>query len=163
MNRFLSILFVLASLTFAGCAPQETSQPTPEPAPAAEPVAPAQAAAPEVPFSDEELSMRYMEAATALGIDDFEKAKAALTQLAKESTGELQKLAQTAADTGQIAALREAFKPLSEVATKLKLPTDYAVAFCPMYKGGSKWVQKRTTISNPYFGQGMATCGSFLN
>jgi hypothetical protein len=82
------------------------------------------------------------------------KAKAALRALASESTGELKTLAQAAADTGDIAATRDAFKALSKVATTMELPPDYAVAFCPMYKNGSKWVQKKdATIANPYFGK----------
>ena len=44
-----------------------------------------------------------------------------------------------------------------------QLPADYAVAFCPMYKGGSKWVQKKETLANPYYGKTMQTCGSFVN
>jgi len=107
--------------------------------------------------------MHYMDAAAALAADDLEKAKASLAALAKESTGELQKLAQAAADTGDIAATRERFKALSVVATSMDLPEGYAVAMCPMYKGGSKWVQKRETLHNPYFGKTMPTCGSFVN
>ena len=91
-----------------------------------------------------------------------EKAKAALEALANESTGEMKTLAQAAANTGDIAATRERFKPLSELATKMELPKDYAVALCPMYKGGSKWVQKKGTLANPYFGKTMLTCGSFV-
>jgi hypothetical protein len=52
---------------------------------------------------------------------------------------------------------------LSAIASQMQLPPDYAVAFCPMYKGGSKWVQKKETLANPYFGKSMQTCGSFVN
>jgi hypothetical protein len=105
-----------------------------------------------------------MDAAAALAADDLPKAKAALAALASESTGELKTLAQAAADTGDIAATRDAFKALSKVATTMELPPDYAVAFCPMYKNGSKWVQKKdATIANPYFGKQMLTCGNFVN
>ena len=108
--------------------------------------------------------MHYMNAATALAADDLDKAKASLSALAKESTGEMKTLAQAAADTGDIAATRERFKALSVVATGMELPADYAVAYCPMYKGGSKWVQKKTdTLANPYYGKAMLTCGSFVN
>ena len=48
-----------------------------------------------------------------------------------------------------------------ELFAKMELPKDYAVAFCPMYKGGSKWVQKKGTLANPYFGKTMLTCGTF--
>ena len=36
----------------------------------------------------------------------------------------------------------------------MSYPDDYAVAFCPMYKNGSKWIQKREApIANPYLGK----------
>ena len=107
--------------------------------------------------------MHYIDAAAALAADDMEKAKASLAALAKESSGELRTLAQAAADTGDIAATRERFKALSALAVTMELPQDYAVAFCPMYKGGSKWVQKKDKIANPYYGSQMLTCGSFVN
>jgi hypothetical protein len=105
--------------------------------------------------------MHYIDAAAALAEDDFDKAKISLTALAKETTGELQARAQAAADTGQIAATREAFKALSAIAVQMELPPDYAVAYCPMYKGGAKWVQKKETLANPYYGKEMLTCGNF--
>lgn len=109
------------------------------------------------------LSTHYVDAATALAADDFAKAKASLTSLAKDSTGELQTLAQAAANTADIAAMRDAFKALSNVATTMELPPDHAVAFCPMFKGGAKWVQKKDKLANPYFGNEMLTCGNFVN
>jgi hypothetical protein len=150
-------------LILCACAP--TADP-----PAATNEAPSEAAAapetqPEPPASTV-LSVHYMDAATALAADDLEKAKAALTALAKESTGEMKTLAQAAADTGDIAATRARFKALSDIATGMELPADYAVAYCPMYKSGSKskWVQKRKdTLANPYYGKAMLTCGSFVN
>ncbi|HET9941732.1 MAG TPA: hypothetical protein VFR05_00240, partial [Terriglobia bacterium] len=113
--------------------------------------------------SSKVLSTHYVDAATALAADDFAKAKASLTSLAKESTGELQTLAQAAANTPDIAAMRDAFKALSNVATTMELPPDHAVAFCPMFKGGAKWVQKKDKLANPYFGNEMLTCGNFVN
>ena len=53
------------------------------------------------------LSMHYIDAAAALADDNLEKAKAALEALANESTGEMKTLAQAAANTGDIAAMRE--------------------------------------------------------
>ena len=107
--------------------------------------------------------MNYIEAASALAADDIKKAKASLAALANESTGELKTLAQAAADTGDMAAMRDAFKALSTLATTLELPPDHAVAYCPMYKGGAKWVQKKDKLANPYYGSEMLTCGSFVN
>jgi hypothetical protein len=154
-SKFCAALILFA---LSACAPKpETPPPTTEPAPTA---AASETPAPE---GSATLSSNYIDAAAALAADDMEKAKASLTALAKESTGEVQKLAQSAADTGDIAAMRERFKALSAVATAMPLPEGYAVAFCPMYKGGSKWVQKKDAIHNPYFGKAMQTCGTFVN
>ena len=40
--------------------------------------------------------------------------------------------------------------------------TKVAQAHCPMFEGGSDWLQKEPTLANPYYGDAMATCGSFL-
>ena len=163
MKRISCVLLILL-VTLPSCAPAPEPPPAPlkETTPDAAPPPSAAEAVPDPPASTT-LSMHYMDAAAALAADDLEKAKASLAALAKESTGELQKLAQAAADTGDIAATRERFKALSAVATSRDLPEGYAVAMCPMYKGGSKWVQKRETLHNPYFGKTMPTCGSFVN
>ena len=162
MKRISCALLILATLSACSPAPEPTPAPLKETTPDAAPPPSTTEAVPEPP-APATLSMHYMDAAAALAADDFESAKASLAALAKESTGELQKLAQAAADTGDIAATRERFKALSVVATSMKLPEGYAVALCPMYKGGSKWVQKKETLHNPYFGKTMATCGSFVN
>jgi hypothetical protein len=137
-------------LAALGCAPKSDQ-------PKAETAAPATAA------PDGVLPLSYVDAATALSVDDFDKAKISLNALAKETTGEIQTKAQAAANAANIAAMRESFKELSAIASQMQLPADYAVAFCPMYKGGSKWVQKKETLANPYFGKSMQTCGSFVN
>jgi hypothetical protein len=159
MNRIPVLagsIALFALLGFSGCVSKN------EP-PTAPPSTPAAEAVPETPAPDGILSTHYMDAATALAADDFDKAKVSLTALAKETTGDLQAKAQAAADTGQIAAMREAFKALSSIAVRMQLPPDYAVAYCPMYKGGAKWVQKKDTLANPYYGKSsdMATCGRF--
>ena len=117
---------------------------------------------PELSFA---LPMHYMHAASALAEDDFGKAKEALLALSQESIGELQARAQAAADTSDIEAMRESFKALTEdVAVHMSYPDDYAVAFCPMYKDGSKWIQKREDpIANPYLGKSVPPCGSFVD
>lgn len=151
----------LIFLILCACAP------TAEPPLVTNAAPPEAAAAPEAQSAQPAstvLSVHYMDAATALADDDLDKAKASLSALAKESTGEMKALAQAAADTGDIAATRERFKALSVVATGMELPADYAVAYCPMYKGISKWVQKKKdTLANPYYGKAMLTCGSFVN
>jgi len=107
------------------------------------------------------VSSHYITGQEALAADNYAKAKTAFAALAKESTGDLQAKAQATANAPNIAAMRDAFKPLSEVVIKMSLPSDYAVAYCPMYKGGASWVQKKGTINNPYFGKTMLTCGEF--
>jgi hypothetical protein len=109
--------------------------------------------------------MSYMDVASALAQDDFAKAKESLDLLAKESKGDLQARALAAARTVDIEAMRESFKSLSErAAINMSYPDDYAVAFCPTYKDGSKWIQKRDApIANPYLGKAKPTCGSFVD
>jgi hypothetical protein len=111
------------------------------------------------------LPMDYMHAASALATDDFAKARESLTALAKASTGDLRIRARTAASSADIAVMREAFKSLTEeVAVNMSYPDEYAVAYCSMYKGGSKWIQKRESpIANPYFGKSMQSCGAFVD
>lgn len=111
------------------------------------------------------LPMSYMNAAAALALDDFVKAKESLILLAKESSGDLKTKAQAGADAADIATMRESFKALTEeVVVDMSYPDDYAVAYCPMYKDGSKWIQKREApIANPYFGKSRPTCGSFVD
>jgi membrane fusion protein, copper/silver efflux system len=42
---------------------------------------------------------------------------------------------------------------------KLKAPEGVRVAFCPMVE--KPWLQQGSTISNPYYGKSMSSCGSF--
>jgi hypothetical protein len=111
------------------------------------------------------LSMNYMHASSALAMDDFGRARQFLLSLSGESTGDLKAGAQTAADASDIEAMRAAFKTLTEeVAVHMSYPDDYAVAFCSMYKDGSKWIQKRESpIANPYLGRSEPPCGSFVD
>ena len=61
--------------------------------------------------------------------------------------------------------MRALFKGLTEgIVVNMSYPDDYAVAFCPMYKNGSKWIQKREApIANPYLGKSKPACGSFVD
>ena len=103
----------------------------------------------------------YAAAQQALANDNFEQAKTALTALAAESTGDLQKQIQTAAAAADIDGMRMAFRSASDTLIQNGVPAEYAVAFCPMYKGGASWVQKKGPIVNPYTGESMPGCGSF--
>lgn len=108
------------------------------------------------------VSMKYVSAQEALAADDFVKAKAALSDLAKESQSDVKVLAQAAANSANIAGMRKAFKPLSVAVAKMELPAGHTLAFCPMFEGGAPWVQKKDgKIANPYFGKAMLTCGEF--
>jgi hypothetical protein len=107
------------------------------------------------------LSPNYTAAQEALAIDDYDKAKVALTALAAESTGDFQKEIQSAASAPDIDAMRMAFRSASDILIKSGVPAQYAVAYCPMYKGGSSWVQKKGSIVNPYTGKSMPGCGVF--
>ena len=158
MNRLSFIVGSIAILAMLGCAPKSERPPAEAPATAAK-----ETETPAAPAPDGVLPMSYMDAATALSVDNFDKAKISLTALAKETTGEMQTIAQNGANAADIAALRESFKELSAIASRMQLPPEYAVAFCPMYMGGSKWVQEKETLANPYFGSSMQTCGSFVN
>jgi hypothetical protein len=107
------------------------------------------------------LSPNYSAAQEALANDNFDQAKSALTALAAESTGDFQKEIQTAASAADIEGMRIAFRTASDILIQNGVPPEYAVAFCPMYKGGSSWVQKKGPIVNPYTGKSMPGCGSF--
>jgi hypothetical protein len=115
--------------------------------------------------SDIVLPMEYVDASSALAVDDFASAQKSLIALAKASTGDLHSRAQAAARAADIEAMRLAFKTLSEeVAMNRSYPDGYAVAFCSAYKGGSKWVQKRDApIANPYTGKAAPPCGAFVD
>jgi Cu(I)/Ag(I) efflux system membrane fusion protein len=105
------------------------------------------------------VSTKYVAAAEALAADDYAKAKTALTGLAGESQGDLKLKAQAAAGAPNIAEMRKAFKPLSEVVSKMDLPAGHNLVFCPMFEKGAYWVQKKGSVANPYFGKTMLTCG----
>jgi hypothetical protein len=159
MKTMMLLAECMAVFALSACTPTKdaTAEQPEVAAPAPESAAPATPAPPGV------VSMNYINAAAALAADDLAKAKASLAALAKESTGELQTLAHAAAGAADMAEMRDRFKALSALATTMELPEDYAVAFCPMFKGGAKWVQKKDKIANPYFGSAMMDCGSFLN
>jgi len=116
------------------------------------------------PLSAIILPQNYIRAASSLAADDFSKARDYLAELAREGTGDLQARAQSAADAPDIEAMREHFRALSEVAINRSYPEGYAIAFCPTYKGGVRWIQKRDApIANPYLGKSGPPCGFFVD
>ena len=101
----------------------------------------------------------YVRAQEALAADDFEEAQRALADLIAVADSVVEPLARAAAGAGDIASMRSAFKPLSELLAGMDLPAGYARAYCPMYDGGSNWVQVDGPVRNPYYGATMLTCG----
>lgn len=101
----------------------------------------------------------YVRAQEALAADDFEEAQRALADLIAVADSVVGPLARAAAGAGDIESMRSAFKPLSELLAGMDLPPGYARAYCPMYDGGSNWVQVDGPVRNPYYGSMMLTCG----
>ena len=101
----------------------------------------------------------YVRAQEALAADDFEAARSALADLIAAADDVVRPLAEAAAGAGDVASMRSAFKPLSELLAGMDLPAGFARAYCPMYDGGSNWVQVDGPVRNPYYGSAMLTCG----
>ena len=108
--------------------------------------------------------VHYVAAQEALAADDLDQARQALQGLVQSASPTLKPLAEKAASAADLAAVRVAFKPLSEEVMKGQIPEGYVVAYCPMADGekGAHWVQKdQPQIANPYFGASMLRCGEF--
>ena len=108
--------------------------------------------------------VHYVAAQEALAADDLDQAHQALQGLVQSANPTLKPLAEKAASAADLAAVRVAFKPLSEEVRKGQIPEGYVVAYCPMADGdkGAHWVQKdQPQIANPYFGASMLRCGVF--
>ncbi len=102
---------------------------------------------------------QYVIAQEALAADDFDGAQTALSTLTTIADGTVLPLAESAASAADIVAMRAEFKPLSEFLAGMELPTGFARAYCPMYDGGSNWLQTDGPVRNPYYGSVMLTCG----
>ncbi len=99
---------------------------------------------------DKQFLAGYEEVHTALVADDLSAAKAAWTELGPDGT-DLSK-------SKSLGEARAAFGKLSDKAVKLAAEqSGYYVAHCPMKN--KDWVQTSTTITNPYGGKGMISCG----
>ncbi len=94
--------------------------------------------------------MRYEQVRAGLAADNLEKAK--------QAAGELGDEGKPIVESKDLATARVKFATLSERAVKLAKGQDgFYVVRCPMLK--KEWVQNATTISNPYAGKSMPTCG----
>ena len=103
--------------------------------------------------------VQYVAVQEALAADSYTEARAALEDLVTVADAATAPLARSAAAAGDIETMRARFKPLSEYLAAQELPQRYARAFCPMYDGGSNWVQVDGPVRNPYYGSTMLTCG----
>ena len=101
----------------------------------------------------------YVDAQQALAADDFDGARVALESLLTVADDVTRPLTRIAAAADSIETMRAEFKPLSEFLAAMDLPPGYARAYCPMYDGGSNWVQVDGPVRNPYYGSTMLTCG----
>jgi len=123
-----------------------------------------------VPAPTQSVMIPYLQIHDALAKDSMDGVSAAASAHGKAAqndklfSGEIVREAQTLAQAKDLGAARAAFKPLSE--TLIKVLTDNHVnsacveVYCPMAK--AHWLQKGATISNPYFGAAMSTCGSIV-
>jgi hypothetical protein len=111
----------------------------------------------------------YLRVHTALASDKTETVKADAAQIAR-AAGSLGAQAKPIADAARqleaaanVQKAREAFGTLSDAmlayikATGSTPGSDVKVAFCPM--AGKPWLQKGTSVRNPYYGLGMLECG----
>jgi len=148
--RTCSVLTVglLCVFSVMACAPRR--------APDSSPIQPD--AAPSSAFFVDQVE-RYVDVQVALAADDYEQAQVALTTLATIADAATAPLVRSASSAEDIETLRARFKPLSEYLAAQDLPEGYARAYCPMYDGGSNWVQADGPVRNPYYGSAMLTCG----
>ncbi len=99
---------------------------------------------------DKKFLTSYEKIHTALAADDLTGAKAAATELGDSGTD--------IAKANSLQEARSAFEKLSGRAkTMIAGQSGYYVAHCPMLN--KDWVQTSTTISNPYGGKDMVSCG----
>jgi Protein of unknown function (DUF3347) len=90
------------------------------------------------------------------------KADALAIAAAAKELAEAEKIVDPAkqlAEAKDIEVARKAFGVLSEELIKRtgKSGDDLKIAYCPM--AGKRWLQKGTSIRNPYLGNSMLTCG----
>lgn len=102
----------------------------------------------------------YLEVSAALFNDDLARAKAAAAKIAEDGESSLAEPASGIAAAPSLQDARAKFVLLSKEAVSLAEGQDgLHVASCPMVKDGL-WVQRDTSIKNPYMGQKMPGCGT---
>ena len=99
---------------------------------------------------DKKFLTSYEEIHVALAADDLAGAKTAATELGD--------LGNDIAKANSLKDARAGFEKLSAKAKQLVVgQSGYHIAHCPMLN--KDWVQTSTTISNPYGGKDMVSCG----
>ncbi len=99
---------------------------------------------------DKKFLTSYEKIHTALAADDLAGAKSAGTELGESGTD--------VAKANSLKDARAGFEKLSAHAKTVAAgQSGYHVAHCPMLN--KDWVQTSTTISNPYGGKQMVSCG----
>ncbi len=99
---------------------------------------------------DKKFLTSYEKIHVALAADDLAGAKAAATELGDQGSD--------IAKANSLKAARAGFEKLSAYAKTIAAgQSGYHVAHCPMLN--KDWVQTSTTISNPYGGKEMVSCG----
>jgi hypothetical protein len=111
----------------------------------------------------------YLDIHTALSSDKVDGVKPAAEAIAREAArmgaagGAIQKAANALWSAADLNAARTAFGPLSDAviaaakADGWKDLPSLKIGYCPMVK--QSWIQKEGTVSNPYYGSAMLTCG----
>ena len=113
----------------------------------------------------------YIQIQTVLAEDSLKNMASSARTLAdvvrKDTTGafsgQITRQAEAVAKAEDLAAAREAFKPLSGsliqyLKTNKVPPGAYYEVYCAMAK--ASWLQTDKTVRNPYFGQSMLRCGT---
>ena len=102
---------------------------------------------------DKQFLSGYEKVHAALAADDLAGAKTAAGDLGTDGA--------QLAKSSSMPDARAAFEKLSARAKQLSAgQTGYYVVHCPMVN--KDWVQSSTTISNPYGGKAMASCGEIV-
>lgn len=113
----------------------------------------------------------YLQVQAALAADKMDGVKPAARAIGEQaarmgaSGTPIAKAAKEVEEAADIKAARTAFGNLSDAVIEAAkadgwkdLP-EVKLAYCPMVK--KYWLQKEATISNPYYGASMLTCGEF--
>ena len=158
MTRLTSIALGVLAVAAAACGPGAKGAPPASTPPAGSALAP----------SIVEPYLKIHEALARDSVDDV-KANAGAVATAAAALGapamKIDTAALQLAAAADLADARTKFGALSEAMVvymnglHLTPPAGVRVAFCPMVQ--TRWLQRGSTIANPYFGSQMPTCGEF--